>query len=240
MTGGAGAAACDDAAVDLRAVVAARNNAEWCDLVCRSHGIETRLDADVWVALHRSPPMYPDAVTLDGHVTSGDVLRSVDSSGGCSIKDSFASLDLSQDGFRLLFDAEWIYREPTQRRIDDGQRWRIVRTPDELVAWGAAHGGGQVFGRALLDDPAVAIVMAHDGRAVVAGAIGNRSGSVIGVSNVFTTTAEMDQVWTGAIAAISAQFGCLPLVGYEHGASLRAAHRAGFVSVGPLRIWLKD
>lgn len=226
--------------MDLRTVEAARNNAELCDVVCRTHGIETRFNADAWVALRRSPPMYPDAVTLSERVTSDAVLSSVDSSGGCSIKDSFASLDLSRDGFRPLVDAEWIHRERPQSRINDAQGWRVVRTPDQLVAWGEAHGGGQVFRPALLDDPAVTIVMAQHGRAVVAGAIGNRSGSVVGVSNLFTSAAEEDQAWAGATAAISAQLGDLPLVGYEHGASLRAAHRAGFVSVGRLRIWLKD
>jgi hypothetical protein len=29
---------------------------------------------------------------------------------GCSIKDSFASLDLTARGFRVLFDAQWIVR----------------------------------------------------------------------------------------------------------------------------------
>lgn len=225
---------------DLRTVAAARNNAEWCDVVCRTHGIETRFDADAWVALRRSPPMFPDAVTLSERVTSDDVLSSVDSSGGCSVKDSFASLDLSGDGFGLLVDAEWIHRERRQGRVDDAGGWRVVQTPDQLVAWGEAHGGGQVFRPALLDDPAVTVVMAQDGGAVVAGAIGNRSDSVVGVSNLFTSSAaEVDQAWAGATAAISAELGDLPLVGYEHGAGLRAAHRAGFVSVGRLRVWLK-
>jgi hypothetical protein len=159
---------------------------------------------------------------------------------GCSIKDSFGSLDHARDSFRLLFDAEWIHREPSQHRAGDGLTWSVVRTPDELVAWGAAHGGGEVFGPVLLDDPAVTILMARDGQGVSAGAIGYRSRSVIGVSNLFTTTADIDQAWAGAIAVISAQNPDLPLVGYENGASLRAARRAGFVSVGPLRVWMKD
>ena len=226
--------------MDARAVAAARNNAEWCDAVCRAHGITTNFDPHVWVALRRSPPMYPDAVTLTEYASAGDVLRRVDGSSGCSIKDSFGSLDFAHDGFGLLFDAEWIHREPSRRRADDSLSWSVVRTPDDLVAWGAAHGGGEVFGPVLLDDPAVNIFMARDGHGVSAGVIGYRSGSVIGVSNLFTTTADIDQAWAGAIAAISSHVPDLPLVGYEDGASLQAARRAGFVSVGPLRVWLKD
>ena len=98
------------------------------------------------------------------------------------------------------------------------------------MAWGAAHGGGEVFGPVLHDDPAVTFLMAR----------GYRSRSVVGVSNLFTTTADIDQAWAGATAVISAQNPDLPLVGYENEASLQAARRASFVSVGPLRVWLKD
>jgi hypothetical protein len=182
--------------------------------------------------------MYPDAVTLTDDVAPGELLPRVDTSGGCSVKDSFASLDLAGDGFDVLFDAEWIYREPGLPESDDLLRWSVVRTPAGLTAWGAAHGGGDVLGAALLDDPAIVVVVGHDGHDMVAGAVGNHSGSVVGVSNVFTT-ADVDQTWAGAVGAISACFPDLPLVGYEEGGSLRAAHRAGFVSVGPLRIWLK-
>ena len=32
-------------------------------------------------------------------------------------------------------------------------------------------------------------------------------------------------------------FSGLPLIGYEHGDGLAAAHRAGFETVDPLRVW---
>jgi hypothetical protein len=226
--------------MDSRAVAAARNNAEWCDLVCRTHGINTTFEPDVWVAQRRSPPLYPDAVTLSDRPPAGDVVRRVDSSTGCSVKDSFASVDLSPEGFRLLFDAEWIYRESAEHPARVAAGWSLVRTPDQLRTWAAAHGGGEVFRPALVNDPAVAIVVAYDDEGVAAGAIGNRSASVVGVSNLFTVTADEDQAWAGAIAAISACFPGMPLVGYEGDPGLPAAHRAGFVSVGPLRVWLKD
>jgi hypothetical protein len=226
--------------MDSRAVAAARNNAEWCDLVCRTHGIDTTFEPDLWVAHRRSPPLYPDAVTLTDRVSAGDVVRRVDSSTGCSVKDSFASVDLSLEAFGLLFDAEWIYREPADHPAVVPAGWNIVQTPDELRTWAAAHGGGEVFRPALVSDPAVAIVAAYDGEDLVAGAIGNRSASVVGVSNLFTVTGDEERAWAGAIAAISAHFPGLPLVGYEGEAGLPAAHRTGFVSVGQLRVWLKD
>jgi hypothetical protein len=227
--------------MDPRAVLAARNNAEWCDLVCRTHGVDTEFSADAWTARRRSPPLYPDAVTLRGHVPAGDLLHRIDRSAGCSIKDSFASVDLSADGFRPLFLAEWIFRPPigdgrSKRRLD----WSTVRTSEQLRVWAAAHGGGAVFRPALLDNPAVTILMARAGDDLVAGVIGNRSASVVGLSNLFTGAADETEIWVEAGDAVSATFPGLPLVGYEHGASLRAARSVGFESVGPLRVWVND
>ncbi len=43
---------------------AARNNAQWCDVVCRFHGAHTEFGADAWTSATRTPPLYPDAVTF--------------------------------------------------------------------------------------------------------------------------------------------------------------------------------
>src|SRR4051812_21552215 len=50
--------------MDAWRTTAATNNAEWCDLVCRSHGAQTLFDDDAWTSETRTPAYYPDAVTL--------------------------------------------------------------------------------------------------------------------------------------------------------------------------------
>ena len=216
--------------VDHRVALAAGNNADWCDLVCRAHGVRTERDQDVWVALRRSPPLYPDAVTL--RQTTPAFLERIDTSPGCSVKDSFASADLSGYGFRVLFEAEWIHRPPTPGHVRRGLDWSPVRTPGELRLWDAP------LSPALLDNPAVVILTARDGDDVVAGVVGNRSAEVAGLSNMTIRTADPDQVWAEAGDVLGGYFPGLPLVGYESGESLDLAHRAGFSSVGPLRVWL--
>jgi len=114
------------------------------------------------------------------------------------------------------------------------------RTAEELAVWAAAHGGGEIFRTDLLDDPAVTFLAAHDGGALVAGVIGNSDAGVAGVSNLFVRGADPDLVWAGASAAVSARFPGLPLVGYEQGEDLEFARRAGFVTAGPLRVWIAD
>jgi hypothetical protein len=86
--------------------MAAANNAEWCDLVCGTHGAQTRFEEDAWTSRTRTPPGYPDAVTLVPHPSVSDLLTRIDSAAGCSIKDSFSTLDLTSYGFKVLFDAQ--------------------------------------------------------------------------------------------------------------------------------------
>ncbi|GID91966.1 hypothetical protein ACFQFC_03020 [Amorphoplanes digitatis] len=207
--------------------LAARNNADWCDLFCRASGVATRFERDRWLALRRSPPLHPDAVTLAEHPR--DVLAGLDVTPGCSVKDSFAALDLAPAGFRTLFEAEWIHRPPAAP-AGAPPACRRVRTPAELAGWAAAHGGS--FPPVLLRDPSVVVVGVYDGDRLTGGAIGNRSARCAGVSNLF------GDVWDEAVAAISACFPGLPLVGYETPEVLPAARAAGFATAGELRVWL--
>lgn len=99
----------------MRAVAAA-NNAAWCDFVCRKHGLAPVFAADAWTSPHRTPDLYPDAVTLSPEVDVDELLRRIEGGAGSSVKDSFAALDLAPLGFEVLFEAEWIVRHPAGAR----------------------------------------------------------------------------------------------------------------------------
>jgi hypothetical protein len=90
---------------------AALNNAEWCHAFCRTHRIDGCFDEMAWTSAERTPPYYPDAVTLARGCSVESLLSRVDRSAGCSIKDSFADLDLSADGFEVLLAAEWLSQD---------------------------------------------------------------------------------------------------------------------------------
>ena len=107
---------------------AVANNADWCGLVCRAHGIATRIETGFWVAAERSPELYLDAVTLSPGVEVGEVLEAVDDGPGCSVKDSFADLDLGPYGFEELFEA----RDPLGFR-DGTHNLRRPRDLDRCV-----------------------------------------------------------------------------------------------------------
>ncbi len=224
--------------------IAAATNAAWCDLVCRTHDIDTQVDDAAWTSPTRTPPLYPDAITLDSDVGPLELLARIDSSRGCSIKDSFASLGLTRHGFRLLLDAQWLVRPPTTPDVTTvGPHWTVVRDIDAFTAWEHAwrHHNGQsgVLRAELLRDPAVTVLAARVKGHVLGGAILNCSTAVVGLSNFFADDEIASVSWRGCLALASALYPGTTLVGYETGNALETAAQHGFAPVGPLRVWLR-
>ncbi|PJN20621.1 hypothetical protein CG724_02275 [Streptomyces sp. CB02120-2] len=219
---------------------AARNNAEWCAAVTREGGFTET----AWASARRTPPYYPDAVTLTRDAPAAALLAAVDTAGpGCSVKDSFAALDLGPAGFGVLFEAQWIHRAPAPPpAAAPSLRWTRVAAAGELAAWERAWDGEEstgLFHPGLLA-PEFAFLAGRDadGR-ILAGAAANRTGPVVGISNVFSAPGTPpDEAWTGALSALAALWPGLPLVGYESGDDLATATRHGFAPIGPLRVWL--
>ncbi|MFD5494044.1 hypothetical protein ACFWH4_14240 [Streptomyces sp. NPDC127091] len=162
---------------------------------------------------------------------------------GASVKDSFADLDLTEAGFRVLFEAQWIHRPARAPAPAPDLDWAVAGDPGTLRAWALAwddgDGSADLFRPELLDDPATFVLAGQstDGR-VVAGAVAGRSDHVVGISNVFALDGGPDAAWPVVLDAVNRLFPTLPVVGYEQGDDLSAAVRHGFEPVGPLRVWL--
>lgn len=224
---------------------AARNNAELCDIVGRTHGVIGTFATDAWTSARRTPPLYPDAVTLEPDVIPTELLSRIDTRPGCSVKDSFADLDLGAAGFTILFSAEWICR-PAQPAAPDPKptlSWEPIIDDSGLANWSAA--GAQdgdptdLFRPALIRHPDIVMLGGYSDARLVAGALLNRSATAVGLSNLFPDPRALADAWTGLLSAIVERFPGLPIVGYESGDSLDAAREYGFTSLGPLRIWIK-
>lgn len=207
--------------------IAARNNAEWCDIVCRTHGLPTAFHEHAWTCAQRAPELYPDAVTLSAAANAEDVLPRIDTAEpGGAVKDSFARLDLGPAGFRILFDASWIHRPAGPPVPETTTRWSVLDTAPAP------------FRPELLAEDAVRVIGGASG-----GAILNRSAGAVGISNLFSldgdTDAGTDAAWADAVSLAERLFPGVPLVGYERGESLEAALHNGFRQVGPLRVWYR-
>ncbi|MET7604900.1 hypothetical protein ABZS96_20715 [Streptomyces avermitilis] len=223
---------------------AAHNNAEWCTAMSRSHGLAGEFGAQAWTAPSRTPLYYPDAVTLVPNADRTALAARIDTTApGASIKDSFADLNLTEGGFHMLFEAQWIHRPASVTAPASDLAWDVAGDPDTLRAWALAwddgNGNADLFRPELLDDPATFMLAGQstDGR-VMAGAVASRSDHVVGISNVFALEGGPDAAWPVVLTAVNWLFPTLPVVGYEQGDDLAAAIRHGFEPVGPLRIWL--
>jgi transposase-like protein len=225
--------------------LAAANNAAWCDAVCRTHGLDPVLERDAWTSHARTPLLYPDAVTLTADVCIAQLLERVDGSAGCSIKDSFASLDLTPSGFRVLLDAQWIVQTlRAGRPAPATPTWRVVGDTDAFETWRRAWerdiGAPDVLTADLLAEEAVLVLAGHLGDTVVAGAVLTCSAHVVGISNFFEAPGAVGAGWDGCLAMASTLFPDQVLVGYESGDSLDVARAHGFSAAGPLRVWVRQ
>jgi double-stranded uracil-DNA glycosylase len=91
---------------------AALGNAKWCS---SQGGVRGRSTDTYWSASRRTNEFYPDAVTLHPFVDVHDMLSNIDLSAGASVKDSFATVDLSPHGFKVLLKGHW-YRGDYPRK----------------------------------------------------------------------------------------------------------------------------
>ena len=233
---------------DPRAVRAAANNAGWCQTVCRAHGIPGLLAGGLWQAAAPPPRFYPDVVTLVPGLDPADVAAAVPARAGASVKDSFADLDLGEYGFDALLEAQWVWREaggdvpvrvtvaPPPKRL----HWTAVGSGERLAEWGAASGQRDTFPPELLSDDGVRFLEARADSEMVGGIVGRAAlalaAGVVGVSNVWVGAAG---VWESLGAVAAEHFPGHPLAGYERGAELADAVAAGFMPVGPLRVWVR-
>lgn len=240
-----------------RTTQAVYNNAVWCDTVCRAHGRPGEFRQGMWLNLHETPPFYPNAITLsasDGPAKQLEHLRELLEAGipgAWAVKDSFSTLDLAPLGFRPVFDANWLYREellPVPEADNVEVRPVRIGTAYDLSAWERAWSGGpgafqeesRIFLPSLLADDNVAFIAVWEDSSIVAGAIANRTGAVVGISNVFLPPHDGDRFRACCVAGVMELFPGLPIVGYEAGEDAIAMQRLGFAEVGPLRVWAAE
>ncbi len=235
---------------DVRAALAAVNNAVWCDAVCRARGGTTAFADGLWCHADPSPPYFPSVVTLSAEVGGEAVLQALRAAPGgdsLGVKDSFCRLGLADAGFMKLFEARWLWREPKAGGSPRPRlRWCVVDTPALLSSWtrawwpdpAADPPAPAVFGTPLLVDPAVQLLAGLDGEHLVAGAAVTLSDGVAGLSCCFFPPAEAAALRAELLDAVQVRHPGRPLVTYHQGEELQALLGLGFADVGPLQVWL--
>lgn len=225
--------------------IAARNNADWCAAIWRSHGLPVENGPGLIVCPARTPRCYPNVVTMQRDANPADQVAAIAALSGehpdipLAIKDSFARLDLEPLGFSELFEARWIHRAATPDPAPPGPlSWRRIETDADLTVWEAAWNDDdeptRVFLPALLNGPSAAVLAGFDADgAIRAGGVASLGGGVLGLSNIFGSR-------RGFLRAAAGLWPNLDMVGYESGNDLKAMEYYGFSALGPLRVWVRD
>ncbi len=217
---------------------AARNNAIWCDTLCRAHGAPGEFHEAAWLNRQPVPRFYPNLVTIANRQSVATKLVYVQDLIASNlprpwaVKDSFCELSLDTLTFQLLFEANWLWRAssepiPKEHVHNQGLDWVRLQNESELVKWEMAWSGGlaensareqtRLFPSMLLADPDIAFIAAYQGGKIVAGAIANRTENVVGLSNVFALSEDHALAWIGCISTANKIFPGLSLAACRRG-----------------------
>jgi hypothetical protein len=214
--------------------------------VCFAHGTVGRFLVHTWVNAEPVPRFYPNVVSLTTGKVDTDEQRQVvrmllksNLPGRWAVKDSFKTLDIARLGFDVLFEANWI-RLPPSRPASTVVGFPSSGALVSGLSWERAKPGGEAFPAALFSDENFAMFSGSRDGTVVAGGTLYRADGVVGISNVVADVDEAPAVWCDLAILAASTFPDMPLVGYESGDELKAAHKAGFELGDPLRIWVKS
>jgi hypothetical protein len=223
--------------VDPRLSTAVQTSVRWYDDMAALHTVPTAVTDGVWHALAPMPPLHSSAKTLRPGVARDTVLRTVAPYEQAGVADSFGDLDLTADGFDLLFEATWIHhRAPEPGPMPAG--WTQVRDEAGLDAWVAVHGTGGIFAPGILFRSEFALMARHDGDRMSAGFVVHDAGQAVGVSNACTPAGD-DLGWAEVLAVTAAVRPGLPVTDYTYGEELASALGHGFSPLGPQRVWVR-
>lgn len=108
--------------------LALRNNAEWCDLVCRSHGQLGQFHDSAWVDYGPVPEFYPNIISLT------DSTRQLTDDQIPTLRAKWASLSEYVMEIKQIFSC-WYNKRHRRRGFFWGERFKrvLVDNGDTLV-----------------------------------------------------------------------------------------------------------
>jgi hypothetical protein len=235
--------------MDEFVIKAALNNAQWCDIVCRTHKTPGEFLENIWINQQEVPAFYPNLVTIkplsDESINDiTETLKKIPLK-TYAIKDSFNELQADEIGCKSLFEAEWItYSQKELAPASAIDNWTIIKNDEELKNWEYAWNHNQstdkrIFLPNILSVKDVFFLAKYKSNQIIAGGIVNISHDVVGLSNVFTQEVNNDNIWSEVSFFIKEKISPLPIVGYERDEALALALEAGFKTIGKLKVILK-
>ena len=218
----------------LAAIAASRS---WYDDIFDLHGIEVGFDGVLWWA-EGEPPRWHSAVkTLVPTTDSSGALLRMERHPHGTIADSFGLLDLAPHRFDLLFAATWLHHRGVASAAPT-PGWSRVLDADLMARWNHQHDTEGVLPSDLWAHPHFTVLARHDGNDLTGGAILHDAGTVVGLSN--TWSSEDSPVDPRLLLNIAAKtHPGRAVVDYAWGLDLKKMLSAGFEPLGPQHVWTR-
>jgi ribosomal protein S18 acetylase RimI-like enzyme len=227
----------------------ARADAAWHASWLAALGCRSEDDGEVWRALDAPPYIYFAAITLRRNVP----VEAVASIRG-SICDSWQSLDLEPDGFRVWRQDPWYYRQGAPVSEEPPRELELVRVRtaaevaelEEVSVRG--FGGddarvepGSLHPASILEDSRMTLFIGRVGGVAIGASMGYRTDDAVGVFGVTTVASARRRGYAAALtrAALLTETG-LPTILASSAEGERLYRRLGFERVGELSIWVRD
>lgn len=225
---------------DRRLDVAVRASLAWYEDVFRVHRIRTRYEGGLWSACGEPPRWHSAAKTVHPDVPEARVVGAVEQFESCSVADSHGTLDLEGHGFHVLFRATWLFRAaPVSSTPSWPDGWSVVSDEDELAAWNTAQDTTDVLVPALLQHPRFTFLVRHASAQMVAGAVLHHVDDALELSNTWSRAEEADEI-PSMLRCADVLYSDLPVVGYSRNDTLRSYTDAGFDTLGPQVVWVRE
>lgn len=231
---------------------AIQNNNDLYEAIFEPQDFESYRNDSIWYCLEKTPPLYSNLVTISEEWKPDEIFKRIDENYKAenwdewSIKDSFGTLDLSEYGFKKLFDAQWIYLKAVNfkpLKNSKNLNYKIVKSEKDLSDWRIAWDsdeqlGKKIFHPKLLDNREVYFVAGFEGQKIVSGCFINETGDILGISNFFAPDGSIEY-WSDLIGFVFDSIKLADIVGYERENLARELQLLGFEVIGDLTVWIK-
>lgn len=231
---------------DNRLIAAVLNNSQWCQAVARAFGAESFLTPELWFSPSPLPRFYPNLITVsptskEAAAAKIQELLSLELGDEFGIKDSFSNLNIEQMGFRAAINGQWVYLASAVAICQPNTELRTVKTANDLVSWESSWANGSVINQrtfcdGLLDEKDLVFIHDHNRKR---GCVLNRTGDVVGISNVFDAGGDSKSALADCISFAKTRFPDFPIVGWAPVSEENTYVSLGFEAIGSLRVWIR-
>ena len=219
----------------MAAVAASRS---WYDDIFDLHRIAVGSDGDLWWA-EGAPPRWHSAVkTLVPTTDPTKALLRMERHPHGTIADSFGLLDLTAQGFGLLFAATWLQHRGVAA-VTPPLGWMHVRDFDLMDRWNQHHDTIGVLPSELWAHPRFTVLARHNDGDLTGGAILHDAGTVVGLSNAWSLVEDVPVDPRELLDLAAEIHPGRTVVDYAWGADLETMLGAGFEPLGPQHVWTR-